>query len=503
MPTAVDKNTDVLVEKDDLVNIAILSAAAIGIGVYLIATTVLIAKDGVLYIEQARRFSSDTMGVIQADPPFGYPFLIFIAHRFASLFTDCSSVYGWIYPAQSVSLLCRLLSLVPLYFIGKLLVGAGRSFWAVLILVVLPYPARIGSDVLRDWPHIFFLAAGFWAILYAVEKGKSWTFGLAGLSSGFGYIIRPECVQLAGYGIVWLVYCLLRPAKPMGRGRTVQAVVLLLLGFLIPVVPYAKAKGALLPPKVRTLINSFSFGDRSNESKQGNPCGRDQLPQKYAAGPVRSCVDALYNIHKDIGESLMWIFALPWLIGIFHWFRAPHTNKGKFLMSVFIAANIVLLLLRSTHFDKAMSKRYVLPLIAFTIFYIPAGLEIISHKISRKRQGNLFYVLLMIGLSICMPKLLRPIGIDKDGYKKAAKWLNENAREDAMIAVPDLRISLYAERKGLIYAQKIPETAKYAVSIAENEDEMPDFGKTARKRYSVWVDGRKNRGEKLVIYGML
>jgi len=40
--------------KQDLVHLAILSAIALGIGVYLIATTVLISRDGVYYIEQAQ-----------------------------------------------------------------------------------------------------------------------------------------------------------------------------------------------------------------------------------------------------------------------------------------------------------------------------------------------------------------------------------------------------------------------------------------------------------------
>ena len=71
--------------KQDLIHIAILLSVAAVIGVYLIATTVLIAKDGVFYIERAQKFSSDPIGIIKAHPP-GYPFLIFATHKFASLF---------------------------------------------------------------------------------------------------------------------------------------------------------------------------------------------------------------------------------------------------------------------------------------------------------------------------------------------------------------------------------------------------------------------------------
>ena len=104
----------------DVIHISILLTTALCIGIYLIITTVLIAKDGVFYIETAQAFSRDPIGAMKAHPP-GYPFLILIAHKFVSLFRDSSSVYSWIYSAQSISLLCRVLSLIPLYFIGKLL----------------------------------------------------------------------------------------------------------------------------------------------------------------------------------------------------------------------------------------------------------------------------------------------------------------------------------------------------------------------------------------------
>ncbi|GAH44509.1 unnamed protein product, partial [marine sediment metagenome] len=154
---AVDKEAGRLVEKRDLAYILILLAIALAIGTYLIVTTVLIAKDGVIYIERAEQFSSNPIGIIKAHPP-GYPFLIFVAHKCAALFADDSSVFTWIYSAQSVTLLCRLLAIIPLYFIGKLLVGPRRSFWGLLILIMLPYPAEFGSDVIREWPHILFLS---------------------------------------------------------------------------------------------------------------------------------------------------------------------------------------------------------------------------------------------------------------------------------------------------------------------------------------------------------
>ena len=508
----IDNSTNRLVTKHDLTQLSILLTIALGIGVYLIATTVLIAKDGVSYIEQAQQFPTAPIRTIKYPVPFGYPFLIFIAHKLFALFNNSPSVYAWVYPAQVANLLFRILALIPLYFIGKALVGSRNSFWALLILMFLPYPAQFGSDVLRDWPHMMFLAAGFLFLLWGGNQGVWWMFGITGLATGLGYFIRPECGQLIVYGIAWLTYCFVRPTRTMNRSRTTLAVVLLLLGFMIPVGPYAKIRGDILPHKARRLINSFSFDGQRNESKELDTCAGEQLAKKYLAGHSKLFAKAFYNIYKDIGESLMWIFAIPWLIGIFQYFRASHTNKGKFLMLAFIGANMALLVLRATHFDKAISKRYVLPLIAFTIFYIPIGLEILSCKISRRKRGDTpsgfqkqmwFHALIIIGLCVCMPKLFRPIGADKFGYKRAAEWLNKNTSRDIIVAVPDRRISFYAERTGMMYKETPPGQATYIVKIVSNENIEESADKGVQEKFSVRVDKRKKNGKKLVIYKVL
>lgn len=208
--------------KDNVINLLVLIFIASVIGVYLIATTVLIAKDGASYIERAKKLSSDPVGVVKEHPP-GYPFLIFAAHKFVTLFTDSSSVFTWIYTAQGVTLLCRLIALIPLYLTGKFFVGSGRSFWAILILIILPYPAEFGSDALRDWPHILFLAAGFLFLLWGAKQGKWWMFGIAGLAGGLGYIVRPECAQLVIYGGLWLLIRLFLPTHNMNRPQLVCA----------------------------------------------------------------------------------------------------------------------------------------------------------------------------------------------------------------------------------------------------------------------------------------
>lgn len=123
------RNEKRLVEPRDEYPLVVLASITLAIGIYIIATTVLITQDGTLHIRLAQNFPQNPIGMIKHNPPFGYPFLIFLTHKVITSFSQDGSIYSWIYSAQSVSLLCRLLSLIPLYFIGKLLVGSRRSFW--------------------------------------------------------------------------------------------------------------------------------------------------------------------------------------------------------------------------------------------------------------------------------------------------------------------------------------------------------------------------------------
>jgi len=49
--------------KDDVVNLTSLIFIASALGVYLIATTVLIADDGLYYIERAQKFTSNPINI--------------------------------------------------------------------------------------------------------------------------------------------------------------------------------------------------------------------------------------------------------------------------------------------------------------------------------------------------------------------------------------------------------------------------------------------------------
>jgi 4-amino-4-deoxy-L-arabinose transferase-like glycosyltransferase len=498
-----NNKTPRLVEKQDFVHIAILATIALAIGVYLIVTTILINKDGVVYIEQAQNFSSNpSLGMRGVYPP-GYPFLIYITHRIVTLISNSVSVETWIYSAQSVSLLCRMLSLVPLYFIGKLLVGSRNSYFALLILFFLPYPAEYGSEIVREWPHLFFLATAFLFLTLAIANGNWRMFASAGLFAGIGYTIRSECAQIVLYGMLWLLVSLFIPRAGISRLKAVCLTFILIVGFLIPAVTYSIMRGEVLPPKLKEVVSS----DKNLKSE------RIEKPVYIASAMPKNILIALGKLTERIGENLMYVFMLPLIIGLYHHFRRPKEvlADGRLFISALIILYIAMMLLLHTNFGY-ISRRHFMPMIVLTVFYIPTGLVIIADWISRinitgnqnkqKNAQKWFFILLTMGILICTGKLLIMADVETKGYREAAKWLMANTASTDIIAVPDTRIAFYAQRQGVeYYAENIPGQADYVVRIVKGKDEKARTEKETGPEYSTWTD--KQKKDKLVIYKVI
>ncbi len=152
-----------------------------------------------------------------------------------------------------------------------------------------------------------------------------------------------------------------------------------------------------------------------------------------------------------------------------------------------------------------------MPMIIFTVFYIPSGLFIVAGWINRndlkknpseqKSRQNWFFILLIIGVSICLPKLFKIIGTQKNSYRETATWLNKNTASTDIVAVPDMRIAFYAERKGIEYSEQIPGQVDYIVRIVKSGDKKQDSEENINEEYSTWVD--RNESRKLVIYKVI
>jgi hypothetical protein len=502
---------DKLTTGKTLIHLTILLAISFCIGVYLISTAVLIAGDGINFIEYAQGLGTSPIETMKQDYQHpGYPFLIAGVHKIVKTLGGNSSVWSWIYSAQAVTLVFRLLTIALLYFAGRKIVGERFSFWGILILIMLPNAAEYGSDALSDWPYIFFLSAGFFLLVWAAVSGKLWLFGFSGIAAGAGYLIRPECAQVVVLGTLWSGLQLFWSRRTMRKHKAVLALALLVSGFLITAGPYMKLKGAIFPKKqlVQLIAKKQTSGVYEQEIQffSKNVC---------AAGITPSDVSrALGKLVQRIGETLMWFFVPALVIGMYkHFGRRNWHEAGRFFVTAFIALNVLIMILLYCKFGY-MSRRHTLPMVVLTIFYVPIGLEAMASwlggKFSKKIErlfavkvntGFWFSVLLIIGIFICGPKLLRPIRIEKQSYRDAALWLAKNTDEQDIIAVPDIRIGFYSGRSRSIEykGRAIPREAKYVVKLSDDGQNTPSGEEMLQAKEVFSVKG-KGREPKIIIY---
>ncbi|MFH1613717.1 MAG: glycosyltransferase family 39 protein [Planctomycetota bacterium] len=478
----------------------------LAIGIYIIINTVLVTKDGDFYIGQARKIGDDLADVARNHPP-GYPLLIFLVHRFVALFSNNPSVYLWIYSGQFAALLCRLASLIPLYFTGKFLVGPKNSFWAVFILIILPEPAHFGSDILREWPHILFLATALFFLLWGAKKSKWWMFAIVGLIASLGQIIRPECAQVLIYAFLWLIISLFRTKRTMSKAKILCALVVLLTAFVLPAIPYMIKSERCLPTKAHEVIHSLTARFSSSQTPEIS----SPDPERRASDFFSGVATALADLADGICKNLRYFFLPALLLGFYHCFTrsSTTTDPEKIILPAFILFNIIIMALLHYYYGY-ISTRHCLPLVVFTSFYIPTGLRIIADWLNSRFPGLLRYgrwnsdrwalVLLVLGIAVCMPKLLSPLRSDKLGYRHAAKWLNENTGSGDIIATPDVRITLYAERKAFPYEKQTyppPSAATYLVTIVKGSNEQPPSVPGLEMR--AWFWSEKNCHKKKII----
>lgn len=452
------RHRDSIRVRSDLSYLAILILLSLAVGICFILTTVLIAADGVSYIESARRIFDRPAAEIRSDRGFGYPFLIFLAHKALNPRGSNDSILHWIYAAQGVTLLCRTLSLIPLYYIGKMLVGRRRSFWGLVVLVLLPYPAEFGSDVLRDWPHLLFLTSAMAFLMVASRTNRGGLFAAAGLTAGFGYMIRPECAQVIVYGWLWLLVSLWIPRPNTGRLKSIGFIGILLIGFMIPWLPYMKIREGALPAKLRVLISAH-LSEPAWES--GYCVSEDGTAVSAGFRFPGELMKAFGKLARQTSENLSYVFVLPWIAGLSCRFRKIRNlwPAETFFIAALIALYGLMMVLLYTRYHY-ISKRHCMPLVVFTAFYIPVGLQWMAYGLSRKHvSGRItrarirrrwFLILLGIGITVSIGKIARlvPLRADKQGYRQAAAWLKIHTRPDDLIACPFPipRVGFYAER---------------------------------------------------------
>ncbi len=452
--------------RKDLKNILTLVLISLVLGIYLIATTVVISKDGVTYIERSQTVLSDFNQLVKAKAPIGFDMLIVGVHSGYSLFFKTQSLQSWILSAQICVLTCKILAMVSLYFFGRCFFNRKHVFISLLVLSFLPHPTQFGVDVIRDWPHILFLFTAMLFLTKGIRCSSAGYMAAAGIVCALGQIIRMECMQVMIYGLFMFVILFGSTVFKKKKLPKKHIWLFLLAGYLLVFIPYCHKREKIFPAKrIKTFLT-----DNHNPNSDERVCAGDPVDE--------TLLNATVNLAQTIMENFHYYFILPVGIGLYlRMCRKPKIMwKKNLLIGLFIGFNgVILLLLHLNH--GYISRRHALPLCVMLSFHIPSGTYAIALYLTAKvkeTHPNLkkwASAFIVIGIVICLPKTVSPIGKGKEVYGEAAKWIETHTAPDDRFVTFDPRIPFYGNRSNwkLYNEKKRPEMEPdYLICVTKN-----------------------------------
>jgi 4-amino-4-deoxy-L-arabinose transferase-like glycosyltransferase len=193
--------------KRDLLLLVVLLFAACALRTFLLFRTEVPARDTIGFIRYALQFETkDWASVMRANHQHpGYPLTIYAVSLPVRAWSTLNEVETMSFSARLASNLAAVLLVIPLYFLGKLLLNRPAGFGGALLFQCLPVPAHILSDGLSEPLYLAMVASGLVFATMAFASRKACWFLLCGAFCGLAYLTRPEGGILLASGLLVLL----------------------------------------------------------------------------------------------------------------------------------------------------------------------------------------------------------------------------------------------------------------------------------------------------------
>lgn len=444
-------HTDAKSHKQDTTSfwrpLLILLCIAVILDILTLSRSLLISKDSVIYIRYAQTLDNHFFETIKNEYQHpGYPLLIRGLYAIVHSWLPEATLKSWIFSAQIAAVICHWTGICCFYTIGRNLVCPQHAFYCTLIFLFLPLPASLAIDALSDWPHLMFLLACLVFLIRGMKKSNLWDYSASGFLAGLGYLVRPEALQAVIYAGGWLVLIVILKKEKISKAIFFLGCFLAMFALLA--VPYMTLKKSFSPKKdLFSPPTAQSFESHSEEIVLASI-----LSQTNPA-------DGLLRLMQRITETLFYYYIPFAVLGVWNYFKNENFRFWNcYLVFLVIILNTAMLCLLYNHYGY-ISKRHTLVISSFLIIFIPGGLELAAgifmrHRNSINNKACHFHLLLTIGICICFPKVIKPLGYDKAYFLAIAENLKKQTRIEAIIAVPDSRIGFYSERQYRDYSHQ-------------------------------------------------
>jgi len=467
----------------------ILLIISLSVRIYLSFFTYVIRNDSVAFMQNARYFA-------------GGDFLSGLRHDYHPLYSFLMAVMYKVIPDMEisgtiVSIFFGTLTVIVFYLIGKCVFDRKISFVSAIILAFHPYAVRFSVDIISESTYFFFFMTALGLGFFAIAKRKYYLFALTGISSAFAYLARPE-----GMGIIFIVagWCILKDLtkfKIVWKEKLIS-ILILIASFLVFSMPYLvyikkemgdwhltkkKALTQIAAGKVSIAKDNGSLAEEGGDKKKSLP-GKIIKQATAEKRDSNKHIGSMLHIVKKYIDTFHPVLFIFFIIGVVNWSRVKKERFfGLYIMVITAFYLFILYRLSITHLsgnDYAFlypSRRHLVPLVIPAIFCVGIGVYATGSWIHEKfqfdklksgfrgRLRNVWMVqlvILVIIISVLLPKTLKPQRLDKLGIKKAGQWVRENSHKSSPVILGMSPRSAYYAGGKHVQMANINEALVYA-----------------------------------------
>jgi hypothetical protein len=241
--------------------------------------------------------------------------------------------------------------------------------------------------------------------------------------------------------------------------------------------------GLAVPDKVLDTLKSDRLVKEGSDKKESY---WDGTVKQMAANKSNFKIHLngiLHVIKKYISTFHPFLFML-FIIGVINWTRVDKKRFfGIYVTSIILFYLIILYRLNLTHLGQGdniyqyPSRRHLMPLVIPGVFFVGLGVStagvwahkkfhncnsIVGFKELLKSTWNVQLIVLMVVVSILLPKTLKPQRFDKYGIKVVGQWVRSNSHKSSpAILSGSLRNTYYSGGKHF-QAENINGALNYA-----------------------------------------
>ena len=447
--------------------VPILLGLAFGVRLYLVFHTYLITNDGILYIKMSKLISQGEAGAAFSLLFFNlYPLITIV---FQKVFID------WELSAQMVSAVFGSLTIIPLYFLIRSLLGRTVAIISSLLFISHPYIVRFSAEVIRGPTFWFFLMMAVWVGWEAISRKRAWLFFLTSLLGAVSFLLRPEGIIVVPVVAVWVFLGSWETVKSTYRQRIFHAAILLLTVpvLLSPAVLYLRGKtGRWHWARADTIIGiatadvtmsniKKSFHTLEMKPWDDSPQGQNEfirlrqflsLATEHRIGIVM--LEMISKFQKVMHPLLFILF----LFGTIKRKEIQYHRRGEiFLLS--LLAILLLILMRYSTISFYIGTRHMIAPVILCLGWVGIGVFELGYRIKhiprlvRVEDGrgaglrNIHWILLVVIILALLPKTLAPQRAEKIPIKEAGRWIGAHGPKAPVIMAHGglARIAFYAD----------------------------------------------------------